>query len=83
MKEEEFHTDWKTEYPYPKGGKFSEHPRMVAVRNWLEKNGDHDWIAFDDDLFHSTNQYLIDFRLGIDYDAFKWALDKMGDFNFE
>lgn len=80
MPPEAFHSDWKTEYPHPKNMKFSEHPRLRAVYNWLEKNGDHEWIAFDDDRFHSTNQYLIDFGLGIDYDAFKWAIEKFGDF---
>lgn len=77
MKEHEFHSDWKTEYPYPLNGKMSEHRRWTSVKNWLEKNGDHDWIAFDDDLFHSQNQYLIDFELGIDYNAFAWGIEKL------
>ena len=77
MKEHEFHSDWKTEYPYPKNGKMSEHRRWTSVKNWLEKNGDHEWIAFDDDLFHSQNQYLIDFELGIDYNAFAWGIEKL------
>jgi hypothetical protein len=76
MKDYEFHSDWQTEYPYPTNGKMSEHRRWTAVKNWLAKNGDHNWIAFDDDLFHNQNQYLIDFRLGIDYDAYKWAVEK-------
>lgn len=76
MKAHEFHSDWKTEYPNPLNRKMSQHPRLTAVNNWLAKNGDHDWIAFDDDLFHTQNQYLIDFELGVDYNAYRWAVEK-------
>ena len=77
MKEEEFHPNWKTEFPNPKGAKFSENWRLKAVSNWLEAHGDHVWIAFDDEYFHSENQYVIDFNLGIDYNAFMWGMEKL------
>jgi hypothetical protein len=77
MKEDEFHPDWKTEYPNPYGAKFSENRRARAVKNWLEKNGDHEWIAFDDEFFDAGNQYVIDFDLGIDYNAYIWGYEKL------
>lgn len=78
MKEEEFHPEWKTEYPNPKNCKLSENRRSRAVKNWLEKNGDHEWIAFDDEFFHYDFQYHIDFDKGIDYDAFLWGKKMLG-----
>lgn len=77
MKEEEFHPNWKTEYPNPKCAKFSESRRMKAVSNWLEANGDHVWIAFDDEDFHFENQYNIDIFAGIDYNAYRWGIEKL------
>lgn len=78
MKPEVFHKDWRTTYPYPDGMKMSGHPeghpRMVAINHWLKKNGDYDWIAFDDDWFtKEKNLILIDFDLGIDKKAFEKA----------
>lgn len=68
------HDDWRTEYPNPKGGKFSEHRRLTAVRNWITKNGEVNWIALDDDHFHFDRQYLIDFDVGVDLSAHDWAI---------
>lgn len=79
MKNEEFHTDWKTEYPNPKNCKLSENRRLRAVKNWLEKNGDHMWYAYDDEFFHSLNQYVIDFEKGIDYDAYVAGIRFFGE----
>jgi hypothetical protein len=77
MKEEEFHTNWKTEFPNPKNAKFSENRRLKAINNWLEANGDHVWIAFDDEYFHSENQYTINIFHGIDYNAYVWGIEKL------
>ncbi len=79
MKEEYFHDDWKTEYPWPKDMRDSndptaiilEHRRMAAIKQWQEKNGDADWIAFDDDKFiDSERLFLIDFNNGICYEEY-------------
>lgn len=79
LKAKFFHENSYTEYPFPKNGKMSEHRRLTAVNNWLAENGDHEWYAFDDDYFHSTNQYVIDYEKGIDYDAFVAALSHFGE----
>jgi len=75
--EEFFHSDWRTTYPYPPESKFSSSSaqrRLYAISLWQEKNGNVDWIAFDDDIFTTDPRLIpIDFLKGIDYDAYHKA----------
>ncbi len=71
-----FHTDWRTTFPDvgPSPSR-KVHPRQRAIDDWLSRNGDHNWVAFDDEEFDvSGRQILIDFETGIDQAAFRKAL---------
>lgn len=82
-----FHENWKTEYPYPKNhrlGDSSENRKMLAILNWLEQNGDSEWVCFDDTdikivpVTEHFRHIKIDFNLGIDYTAFRKASKVFG-----
>lgn len=79
-----FHKDWRTKFPNPPGSKFSsssDHRRMLAINEWMERNGEADWICFDDDAFTDDPRLVVvDFETGIDYFAFRdacrlWEID--------
>lgn len=78
LKEEWFHENWHTSYPFPNGSRFSEHTshrRMKAIDEWQEVNGEVDWVCFDDEPFtEDPRLVVIDFERGIDFDAFSVAL---------
>jgi hypothetical protein len=73
-----FHENYHTEYPFPRGRKFSDHStrnRMLSIENWMDDNEEVDWIAFDDEKFTDDFRLiLIDFERGIDHAAYKKAL---------
>lgn len=74
-----FHEDWMTTYPYPEYEEYGTHRRLRAIKEWMVKNGEVDWVAFDDDNFTDSEKLiLIDFDRGIDYDAFRQAIKVWG-----
>ena len=78
MPSELFHTEWRTTFPENRRMPTRRsHPRQHAIDLWLEENGDHDWVAFDDEEFDVTgHQILINFEHGIDEVAFRKALSR-------
>lgn len=74
--EASFHEDWRTKYPFV--GRLTEDDsnRMVAIREWMQRNGEADWIAFDDVKFTTDNRLiLVDFDSGITTREFNKAAD--------
>lgn len=70
LKESYLHEDWRTEFPWPDWGDGQPiHRRMKGIMGWMEKNGEADWICFDDEPFVQDDARLfhIDFDHGIDY----------------
>ena len=80
--EQMFHADWHTMYPFPTGTRFSDYSanrRQMAIDEWLEKNGEHDWIAFDDEPFTKDPRLIhIDFDRGIDLQSYRDGLTRFG-----
>lgn len=75
MREEHFHEDWKTNYP----DKLSGGSRLGCINEWLEDNGDHDWVCFDDMKFTDDPRLIvIPFEDGILSTHFRKALKKFG-----
>jgi hypothetical protein len=76
-----FHKDWRTQYPFDNtGSDFLDnlhnitHPRMRAIQQWQEKNGNVDWICFDDDKFTDNNRlFHVDFDEGITFNQYRAA----------
>lgn len=68
--DELFHEQWRTKYPDYWGG----HGRLRAIHDWMEENGEADWIAFDDASFTDSERLiLVDFDRGIDWDCYQKA----------
>ena len=82
VKDHLFHEDWRTDYPYPErfsSGGYADFPRQTAIHTWLEKNGDHDWVCFDDAKFTEDKRLiLIDFDHGITRDSIMRACGIFG-----
>lgn len=73
IKSEHFHDDWRTKYPYHSKPMY--HSRESAILEWQDRNGEVDWICFDDIQFTESNRLmLVDFDRGIDYPLFLRAL---------
>lgn len=72
IKPEYIHEDWSTEFPWPDWGDGQPmHRRMKGIMGWMEKNGEADWICFDDEPFvDDPRLFVIDFDCGIDYDVY-------------
>jgi hypothetical protein len=64
-----------TEFPNIKVGKY-ESGRLPAINKWLEKNGEHNWICFDDEFIDHERAYKISYDHGLDTKAYihaeKW-----------
>lgn len=77
LKPEFIHEDWRTEFPWPDWGDGqSIHRRMKGIMGWMEKNGEADWIVFDDEPFIAASDgrlMHVDFDRGIDYNLFMKA----------
>lgn len=74
MKEDLFHTAWRTGFPDNAKFNANSHRRMDAIEDWQEANGECDWICFDDDKFTTRkNLIVIDFETGIDHAAYRKA----------
>lgn len=81
-----FHNDWRTKFPYDNiGSDFMTdlhnitHPRLRAIQQWQHKNGNADWICFDDELFTDDKRLIhIDFDKGITTDERNKAFDLWG-----
>jgi hypothetical protein len=79
MKSSLIHTDWCTTFPWPdlvSDPLFPTHRRLRGIMEWEQKNGDADWIAFDDEPFLDAGDARlmhVDFDRGIDYDLFMKA----------
>jgi len=68
LKEKYLHEDWRTEFPWPENHRREVHRRLQGIINWQEKNGEADWICFDDEPFVDDPRLMhIDFDHGIDY----------------
>ena len=82
VKEHFFHEDWRTEYPYPEHDPehgYYDLPRLTAINQWLAKNGDHEWVVFDDAKFTEDKRLvLIDFDHGITRDSIMRACEIFG-----
>jgi hypothetical protein len=79
VKDHLFHEDWRTKFP--ECGKFSggEMNRLLAIEEWLAKNGDADWCCFDDAKFTEDKRLiLIDFDHGITRDSIMRACGVFG-----
>lgn len=84
--EEYFHSDWRTKYPMidPASDQFTvlDIRRMAAIDEWMRRNGEVDWIGFDDSKYTDSDRlYLVDFNEGITYKHFlavceRWGVDK-------
>jgi HAD domain in Swiss Army Knife RNA repair proteins len=73
LKKEYFHEDWRTKYAT------TLFDRHVAIQHWLDKNGDHDWVCFDDYFFKDDPRLvLVDMNDGITYNDFKKAAEIFG-----
>lgn len=81
------HDDWRTEFPWPDWADGQPiHRRLKGIMGWQEKNGQADWICFDDEPFIDKNDprlMHVDFERGIDYDLFMkackhWKLNPEG-----
>lgn len=72
-----FHTDWQTVFgQFNLGRHFS---RMDAINEWLTRNGNHDWVCFDDEKFTTDKRLIhIDFDHGITFDKYRKALKAFG-----
>lgn len=77
MHEGIFHANWKTSMPWPMGrlSASSKSRRMWGIEEWIEDNGNADWICFDDEPFTDNKRlFVIDFDRGIDYDTYLGVL---------
>ena len=60
-----FHPDWQTKYPH---GLMCDEmaTRLAAINEWQSRNGDVNWLCFDDSNFTSDSRLiLVDFDAGI------------------
>jgi len=65
IKEEVLHPEWQTKYPH---GLLSAEmaTRLAAIQEWEARNGEADWLAFDDSHFtQDPRLILVDFDAGI------------------
>jgi hypothetical protein len=74
-----FHKNWKTIYPFVDYSKLPSSKRgigrLVAINDWIEKNGSYDWICFDDRNFTDDPRLvLINEKIGIGEVEIKKAL---------
>jgi hypothetical protein len=78
LKEEYFHTNWKTNYPNAFGN------RLRSITDWISDNSEgndieYDWVCFDDSYFTNDKRLvLIDYDRGIDYTAYRKAMKLFG-----
>lgn len=74
--EKYFHEDWRTSFPWPdleSDPLFPTHRRLRGIMEWEQKNGQADWICFDDEPFVDKSDerlFVIDFDRGITYDTY-------------
>lgn len=72
LPEEYFHEDWKTTFPKSSS-------RINGFYLWLERHGNPDWVAFDDERFTTDKRLiLVDEMRGIDYPYFRLAMKAFG-----
>lgn len=84
--ESHIHKNWRTTMPWPYGrlSASSRSRRMWGIEDWMEDNGEADWICFDDEPFTDNPRlFVIDFDRGIDYDTYLdvckyWEIDRTG-----
>lgn len=73
LKEEHLHENWHSTMPWSRGRVSAESRsrRMWGIDDWIEHNGEADWICFDDEPFtENPRLFVIDFDRGIDYDVY-------------
>jgi hypothetical protein len=73
LMEELLHENWHTTMPRPRRRVSAENSskRMWGIDDWIEHNGEADWICFDDEPFtENPRLFVIDFVRGIDYDVY-------------
>jgi hypothetical protein len=79
VQKDAFHADWRTTFPecgHFSGGSMN---RMIAIEQWIAKNGDHEWCCFDDEIFIKDKRLIpIDFDHGITRDAVHRACGVFG-----
>lgn len=89
LRESYIHDDWRTSFPWPdleSDPLFPTHRRLRGIMEWEQKNGEANWIAFDDEPFVDKSDprlMHVDFERGIDYDLYKkacnhWKLNPEG-----
>ena len=89
LKEQHFHDDWRTSFPWPdleSDPIFPTHRRLRGIMEWEAANGQADWICFDDEPFVDASDarlFHIDFDHGIDYHMYleackHWNLNPKG-----
>ncbi len=73
-----FHPDWRTKYPHGLMS-FDEPTRMAAIEEWQSRNGEADWLCFDDSNFTDDARLIVvDFDSGITTKDFTKAGQKWG-----
>ena len=73
LKEEYFHQNWRTRYA------IDVFDRYNAIWDWMDKNGDHDWVCFDDYFFKDDPRLVVvDMNDGITYNNFETAAKLFG-----
>lgn len=88
IEEKIFHPDWRTKY----GADYDRdedaqivNSRIGAINDWMKRNGEHDWLCFDDANFTEDPRLIVvNFDDGITYSHYRKALkvwkyqEKMG-----
>lgn len=79
--EDLIHEDWRTGFPNKIQRKFSESSgpvRLRAIEEWISRNGETEWVVFDDEPIRSERAILIDFDRGITVDEYLRARELFG-----
>lgn len=75
------HEDWRTGFPNRIQRKFSEASgpvRLRAIEEWISRNGETEWIVFDDEPIASDRAIVVNFDHGITVDDYLKARELFG-----